>query len=239
MSNLNLAVDRASEVPLGTQLIWKLRTLIATGRVSPGDRLPGIREVAEAAGVNVNTVRSVFARLEEQRLLTSEHGRGTFVASGVRPAALLTEMAEAAIAQAQQAGIDPRELAAAMYVAPRAGQQTSSDALQEREERRAVRAEIVQLEREVAALDPLGTLEPAREPGTPRVLSISELKAVRDGLVTRLEELRSERVEWRIENEQLEREELEAERIKDRESRWREAGVWTGHPRVRVSWTSP
>ena len=79
---LGSSAMRVSEVALGTQLIWKLRTLIARGTVPPGAKLPGIREVAESAGVNVNTVRSVFARLEEQGLLTSEHGRGTFVADG-------------------------------------------------------------------------------------------------------------------------------------------------------------
>src|SRR5579884_678118 len=77
---LDLSVDRASEVPLGTQLIWKLRSLIARGALEPGAKLPGVRELAETAGVNVNTVRSVFAKLEEQGLIVSEHGRGTFVA---------------------------------------------------------------------------------------------------------------------------------------------------------------
>ena len=35
--------------------------------------------MAEMAGVNVNTVRTVYARLEQEGLLVSEHGRGTFV----------------------------------------------------------------------------------------------------------------------------------------------------------------
>src|SRR3989440_12554250 len=113
---LHLADDRGSDHALGTQLMWKLRALIATGSLPPSSRLPGIREVAESAGVNVNTVRAVFARLEEQGLLASEHGRGTFVAPGARPDATLSEAASAAIAQAAAAGIDPRDLAAALYV---------------------------------------------------------------------------------------------------------------------------
>ena len=60
----DLSVDRDSDVPLGTQLAWKLRTAIATGLLQPGERLPGVRELAGAADVNVNTVRSVYARLE-------------------------------------------------------------------------------------------------------------------------------------------------------------------------------
>ena len=79
-NELDLRVDREGELPLGTQLAWKLRSLIGEGRLGPGDRLPSVREAAEAAGVNVNTVRSVYSRLERDGLVSSEQGRGTFVA---------------------------------------------------------------------------------------------------------------------------------------------------------------
>jgi DNA-binding GntR family transcriptional regulator len=47
--------------------------------------MPSVRELAESAGVNVNTVRSVYARLEAEGLVRSEHGRGTFVAEPGTP----------------------------------------------------------------------------------------------------------------------------------------------------------
>src|SRR5918999_3333968 len=74
-----LGVERDSDVPIGTQLTWGLERLIGSGALAPGERLPSVRQLAEAAGVNVNTVRSVYSRLEERGLLASEHGRGTFV----------------------------------------------------------------------------------------------------------------------------------------------------------------
>jgi DNA-binding transcriptional regulator YhcF (GntR family) len=76
---VDLRVDREAEVPLGTQLAWKLRRLIETGELAPGDRLPSVRDAAVSAGVNVNTVRSVYGRLEADGLVSSEQGRGTFV----------------------------------------------------------------------------------------------------------------------------------------------------------------
>jgi DNA-binding transcriptional regulator YhcF (GntR family) len=76
---LDLTVDRAAELPLGAQLAGQIRTALRGGRLEPGDRLPSVRELAEAAGVNVNTVRAVYARLEREGLARSEHGRGTFV----------------------------------------------------------------------------------------------------------------------------------------------------------------
>jgi GntR family transcriptional regulator len=76
---LDLTVDRDAELPLGAQLAGRIRTAVREGRIGPGDRLPSVRELAEAAGVNVNTVRAVYARLESEGLVRSEHGRGTFV----------------------------------------------------------------------------------------------------------------------------------------------------------------
>src|SRR3954453_15940782 len=77
---LGLSVDRGAEVPVGTQLAWRLRELVSAGRLRPGDRLPSVRELAIEVGVNVNTVRSVYGRLENDGLVRSEQGRGTFVA---------------------------------------------------------------------------------------------------------------------------------------------------------------
>ena len=77
---MDLRVDRSSDVPVGAQLAGKLRSLIEDGRLRPGSQLPSLRELAAAASVNVNTVRSVYARLEREGVVQTEHGRGTFVA---------------------------------------------------------------------------------------------------------------------------------------------------------------
>src|SRR5688572_2138399 len=77
--HLDLSVDRASDTPLGAQLAGRIRASIRRGELRAGGRLPSVRELAAAAGVNVNTVRAVYARLESEGLLRSEHGRGTFV----------------------------------------------------------------------------------------------------------------------------------------------------------------
>jgi DNA-binding transcriptional regulator YhcF (GntR family) len=82
--SVDLRVDRDGELPLGTQLAWKLRSLIENGKLREGDRLPSVREAAAAAGVNVNTVRAVYARLEREGIVSSQQGRGTFVARASR-----------------------------------------------------------------------------------------------------------------------------------------------------------
>ena len=79
--NLDLSVDRTAAMPLGAQLADRIRAAIGDGTLTGGDRLPSVREVADVAGVNVNTARAVYARLESEGLVSSEQGRGTFVAA--------------------------------------------------------------------------------------------------------------------------------------------------------------
>jgi DNA-binding transcriptional regulator YhcF (GntR family) len=54
-----IAVDRDADVPVGVQLEWALSAQIREGRYEAGQQLPTLRELAEATGLNVNTVRAV------------------------------------------------------------------------------------------------------------------------------------------------------------------------------------
>jgi DNA-binding transcriptional regulator YhcF (GntR family) len=117
LEELAAAIDRDAEVPIGLQLGWALCARIHDGEFRPGQRLPGLREMAQASGLNVNTVRAVYQRLEQRGLLESRQGSGTFVASTLpRPSAIGTIAADAA-REAEAIGVDPRDVAAALYVA--------------------------------------------------------------------------------------------------------------------------
>jgi DNA-binding transcriptional regulator YhcF (GntR family) len=83
MAALGLEVDRDGDIPVGTQLTWQIQALITEGRLQAGEQLPSVRRLAEAAGVNVNTIRSVYDRLEGEGFIRTEHGRGSFVAENV------------------------------------------------------------------------------------------------------------------------------------------------------------
>ena len=76
-------INRDGDVPLGTQLAWQVQALIVGGRLRPGEQLPSVRRLADVAGVNVNTVRAVYERLEGEGFVSTQHGRGTFVAENV------------------------------------------------------------------------------------------------------------------------------------------------------------
>jgi GntR family transcriptional regulator len=109
--SLQGGVDRASGVPLGTQLVERIRAAVADGRLTGGERLPSVRELAESAGVNVNTVRAAYARLESEGLIRSEHGRGTF-AAGDSPPSRAALRDQIAALEARLARLPPPPLAA-------------------------------------------------------------------------------------------------------------------------------
>ena len=50
--------------PIYAQLLERLQMQIVSGRYSPGDKLPSVRELAAAVNVNPNTMQKAFAELE-------------------------------------------------------------------------------------------------------------------------------------------------------------------------------
>ncbi|MCX7232295.1 MAG: GntR family transcriptional regulator [Burkholderiales bacterium] len=84
LANLAGSLDRALPVPLGTQLRGLIEFGIALGELSPGQRLPSVRELAGRANVAPMTVATVYTELRLSGLIETKPGAGTFVADGHR-----------------------------------------------------------------------------------------------------------------------------------------------------------
>jgi DNA-binding transcriptional regulator YhcF (GntR family) len=201
------ATDPTDELPVGLQLSWRLRALIATGRLAAGERLPSFRRLAEWAGVNVNTVRAVYAGLEQEGLVVTRQGQGTFVAADVETAPELEEIAIGALRRAREAGLGPRELAmvaAACASMPGAleGPETGeaepalpdpSEESEAIEIRHELRRQIARLEAELATYTRDLPGEPPAAPrrAAGRVAGVEDLERTRDALIARLSEAQS------------------------------------------------
>ena len=59
-------IHPSSGVPIYRQLIDQVHALIAGGRLTEGDLLPSVRQVAAAAAVNPMTVSKAYSRLEAE-----------------------------------------------------------------------------------------------------------------------------------------------------------------------------
>jgi GntR family transcriptional regulator, transcriptional repressor for pyruvate dehydrogenase complex len=65
---------------IATTIFREVRRRILCGELSPGERLPGERELAAEYKTNRNTLREAVRRLEQARLVTVRHGQGVTVA---------------------------------------------------------------------------------------------------------------------------------------------------------------
>jgi DNA-binding transcriptional regulator YhcF (GntR family) len=185
-----LAIDRKADVPIGVQLTWALRSRIAEGRYAAGQRLPGLRDLAEATGVNVNTVRAVYQRLEQDGLIDRQQGSGTFLAAAPRRAAAVGAITANAAHEARETGVDPREVAAALYVGD-AVEPAEAEEQSEQARRRSLRSQIAAFERAIAELEAdypgVAPPPPRRRRGIgPVLLTAEELVRVRADLIRRL-----------------------------------------------------
>lgn len=75
-----IKIDKDSPEHLYIQLFKSMRTLIFNGILSPHEKLPPIRKMAEYIEVNNVTVVNAYKLLEEELLVYKKVGSGTFVA---------------------------------------------------------------------------------------------------------------------------------------------------------------
>lgn len=68
-----------SDRPIYTQLIEQIELLIFSGVYPPGAKLPSVRDMAQEAAVNPNTMQRALAKLEEDGLIITHRTSGRSV----------------------------------------------------------------------------------------------------------------------------------------------------------------
>jgi GntR family transcriptional regulator len=75
------AVDPASDRAVYKQIADHLRTAIGRGSLREGEQLPSEAQLMEHYGVARMTIRNAMRVLQDEGLVTAEHGRGVYVRS--------------------------------------------------------------------------------------------------------------------------------------------------------------
>jgi GntR family transcriptional regulator len=75
-------LDPKDPTPIYAQLERGIRAAIAIGRLSVGEQLPTVRQLAVSLRVNANTVARVYMTLEREGVVETRRGVGTFVRVG-------------------------------------------------------------------------------------------------------------------------------------------------------------
>jgi GntR family transcriptional regulator len=103
-----MRVDPSSFVPIYEQIKKEITRLVATGVWKARDGLPSIRDLAAELLVNPNTVARAYRELEQEGLISTQKGRGSFVAARNQPdlekdvEAYLGRVIDEAIAEARK-----------------------------------------------------------------------------------------------------------------------------------------
>src|SRR5579862_4993212 len=77
-------LDLRSGVPVYRQIIDQVMAGMASGRLTVGDQLPTVRQVAVDLAINPNTVVRAYRELEIRGILETQQGTGTFIAKKIR-----------------------------------------------------------------------------------------------------------------------------------------------------------
>lgn len=81
------SVDPTARAPLHEQIAGCVRRAVANGDLGLGEQLPPAAELAEALGVDRNTVLAAYRGLRDAGVLEFRRGRGARVASAAKPRA--------------------------------------------------------------------------------------------------------------------------------------------------------
>ena len=70
-----------NNIPIYLQLVEQLTEYIISGKISVGERLPSVRDLALQLKVNPNTVQKALVELESRGLIFTERTNGKYVTS--------------------------------------------------------------------------------------------------------------------------------------------------------------
>lgn len=83
------------DTPIYLQVVSQLEQMIASGLLSPGDKLSSVREFAAQANVNPNTMQKALTELENRGIVYTRRTSGRFITDDPdRIASLRKELAD-------------------------------------------------------------------------------------------------------------------------------------------------
>lgn len=110
-----LDINPRLSTPVYRQLVNGIKEAVALGILTPGERMPTVREMATELSLNPNTIAKAYQKLEQEGIIATMRSRGTFVA-GRTVADLnlarekLTGLVEKILVEAYHLGLEREEI---------------------------------------------------------------------------------------------------------------------------------
>lgn len=113
---MEITLSSSSMTPIYEQLTTQIKSLVIDGKLAAGEALPSVRSLAAELKISALTVKKSYDRLEEEGLIVTVHGKGSFVertdtqlALEFRRHEVEKQLAEA-LARAEAAGLSREEI---------------------------------------------------------------------------------------------------------------------------------
>ena len=115
---MRIEIQPQDGMPIYRQISNQIKYLIASGQLTTGQELPGVRTLAEQLTVTPNTIVKAYGELEAEGLLEKRRGSGTYVSDTNSPLTrkeqrrILTQRIDAALTEASQLNFPLEEVVA-------------------------------------------------------------------------------------------------------------------------------
>lgn len=93
-------INPKSKQPLYEQLVEQLRRQLYLGVLEAGAAMPSVRQLAAELGINPNTIQKAYRRMEDDGMIVSLPGRGSFISDNL--ADMLKKQQEEQLIKARQ-----------------------------------------------------------------------------------------------------------------------------------------
>ncbi len=77
---MDIILSNMDSTPIYEQITRQIKAKILSGELKPGEALPSMRLLAKELRISVITTKRAYEELEREGLITSQTGRGSFVA---------------------------------------------------------------------------------------------------------------------------------------------------------------
>lgn len=75
----HIRLDFRSQEPIYLQIARQVEKLVREGIIKTGNQLPTVRQLATDLRINFSTVARAYHVLDEQKLISTQRGRGTYI----------------------------------------------------------------------------------------------------------------------------------------------------------------
>ena len=113
---MNIIISHTSMEPIYEQIVRQIRAKIIDGSMKEKEPLPSVRTLSRELKISALTVKKAYDNLEEEGLIVTVHGKGSFIAAANQELLMeerrkeLEKELEAAVQKARTRGLTAKEI---------------------------------------------------------------------------------------------------------------------------------